>query len=398
MNWMSNTPLLAVILNGLPPYRLHVQRRLARELSGWRVHTLLTHEGSEISQTLQQDDAIGLVRFGQGESVAIQSAWHRQLAEWRKGGRIIRWLRENPPAAVLVSTYNDLGRLRIIRWCHRRQIPVFLAGDSNILLDYGTGVKALLKQKLMRWIIQRCTGLLPFGRLGRDYFLKYGAAPERIFYFPCEPDYSLFALPATAEQLAQARLKYSLSAGRRYLLYSGRLATEKRVDLLVAAFAAVATNRPDWDLVIAGDGPCRQQLQAQIARSGMALGERIHFLGMIAAPDELVLGYQLCEVLVLPSDYEPWGLVVNEAAAAGLALVCSDVVGAGHELLQDGINGRLFVHGREMELAAVLGEVTESVNQEKMKGQSREILQQWRKIADPVRGLEEALKSGGAIS
>jgi glycosyltransferase involved in cell wall biosynthesis len=63
-------------------------------------------------------------------------------------------------------------------------------------------------------------------------------------------------------------------------------------------------------------------------------------------------------VLALPSDYEPWALVINEAAAAGLPSVSSDVVGATAELVRNGVNGRLFPVGSRRGAERCLRDVT----------------------------------------
>jgi glycosyltransferase involved in cell wall biosynthesis len=98
-------------------------------------------------------------------------------------------------------------------------------------------------------------------------------------------------------------------------------------------------------------------------------------------------------VLVLPSDYEPWALVINEAAAAGLAIISSSVVGAAAEILRDGVNGRSFAPGDKDALAVAMLEVTDQSTLLKMKSASPGMLADWRRRGDPVQGLREALLS-----
>ncbi len=105
--------------------------------------------------------------------------------------------------------------------------------------------------------------------------------------------------------------------------------------------------------------------------------------------------YHACDVLVLPSDYEPWALVVNEAAASGLAIVCSDVVGAAADLLWEGKNGRAFRAGDGADLSRTLLEVTDPKNLERCKAGSAEVISAWRYDADPVAGFRAALASFG---
>src|SRR5439155_26838233 len=103
------------------------------------------------------------------------------------------------------------------------------------------------------------------------------------------------------------RRRFGLPAGRRRLVYAGRLAAVKRIDLLVDAFAALAADRPDWDLLVVGDGPLRDAL---VGRVPPAIRERVMWTGFV--DDQATIGalYHACDVLVLPSDLEPWGVVV----------------------------------------------------------------------------------------
>src|SRR5690606_22911919 len=102
----------------------------------------------------------------------------------------------------------------------------------------------------------KLTGLMPCGTYGQQYFDRYGGAEKPTFFVPHEPDYArIFAV--TDEQKDAVRAKYGVRAGRRYFVYSGRLAPVKRVDTLIDAFVQIAGERSEWDLLIIGDGDLR---------------------------------------------------------------------------------------------------------------------------------------------
>ena len=107
--------------------------------------------------------------------------------------------------------------------------------------------------------------------------------------------------------------------------------------------------------------------------------------------------YRLSDALVLPSDYEPWALVVNEAAAAGLAIVTSDVVGAAAALVRENRNGRTFPAGNLPALVRCLEDVTSPTSIDRYKSASLEVLAEWRQAADVVRGVRQALHFGGVL-
>jgi glycosyltransferase involved in cell wall biosynthesis len=390
---MGQRPIVAVINNVLTPYRLALHRRIVSELPRIELWSLFTHAEGDSRWPSRAPAEINAVEFGPGEPAVGLHGPRRPLHEWRKGGRIIRWLRDRGAAAVIVSGYNDPGRLRVLRWCHKHGVPVFLFGDSNIRDDdaRARGWRSWLKRQVLPRVFGWCDGMMPCGSRGVEYFARYGVGRDRVFLFPYEPDYAAIAA-VTPEQVTAARASFGLSPRRHHIIFSGRLADQKRVDLLVDAFAAVAPKRPEWNLVIAGTGPAEAALRARVPAD---FGSRVHWLGFIDDATTLTEVYKACDVLVLPSWFEPWGVVVNEAVASGLAVVASEAVGAAAELVRDGVNGRIFPVGDVAALRKCLCDVTSPNQCERMKAASAAVLADWRRLADPVHGLRLALAAAG---
>jgi glycosyltransferase involved in cell wall biosynthesis len=389
----TNPVKLAILLNSLPPYRAQVHRRVAREVAGVRLYTVLTHE-EDGRWAFAPTPELNVVNFGPGESCWSQGFTKQPVHEFRKGGRIIEWIRREGISAVIFAGYNDVGRLRILRWCHRHGVACFVSGDSNIRADVATGVKRWVKRRALSHVLRWATGVMPFGTRGRDYFQRYGVPRERIFFFPMEPDYDLItSLPP--ESIAAAAQKYGLEPGRQRLLFAGRIIPVKRADLLVDAFVSIAAARPEWDLVLLGDGELRGAVESRVPPQ---LAARVRFLGHASDMVSVAGVYRSCDVLVLPSDFEPWALVVNEAAAAGLAIVSTDVAGAVEDLVRDGVNGRLFPAGDMAALRECLLDVTDERKTDTMKAASPGVLAEWRRAGDPVVGVRAALRYAGVLT
>lgn len=385
----AGRPTVAVIANAQAPYRLHLHRRVAREIPEVKLCSVFTHGAGSFPWASSAPAEIAPVFFGEQDSVANQSNPLRAVHEWRKGGRIIRWMRDAGVRLVVLQGYNDMGRLRILWWCRKRNIPCLVWGDSNVrdddLISRG---KSMIKRALLPRLLKASSGVLACGSSGAAYFARYGVSRDRIHYFTYEPDYGLIQdLPA--ERIEAARHRFSLDGSRRRLAFSGRLVPIKRVDLLIDAFVAIAADRPEWDLIIIGDGPLRDSLAAAVPP---ALRQRVIWTGFLGEQAETSAVYRACDVLVLPSEREPWALVINEAAAAGLAIVSSSVPGAAVELVRDGVNGRIFPSGNSRALAECLLDVTSEPRLTAMKAASPLILDEWRRRADPVDGLRQVLR------
>ena len=379
---------LAIVCNSLPPYRLHAHRRFAAELEGVRLITINTHHDTARAWQVGSDPTINFVDVSGGDTMADKRGGTGALREWTRGKRIVDVLDREKIDAVIINGYNDLGRVRALQWCHRRGIPVFVWGDSNIASDHAAGVKKRVKAAWIRWLDRHVSGFFACGSLGRAYWESYGIAADRIFISPYEPDYRLIR-GLDDDAIAAAQRRYGLEPSRRSLVFSGRLVPVKRADLLIDAFNRLADDRPEWDLVIIGDGELREALQARVRPD---LNERVIWPGFLAEQREVSRIYRACDVLVLPSDYEPWALVVNEAAAAGLAIVASDVVGAAAELVAQGDNGFTFPAGDGEALLSALRRVTDPDRIDQYKAASSGVLADWQQRGDPVEGIRRALR------
>jgi glycosyltransferase involved in cell wall biosynthesis len=372
---------VAIIANSPTPYRTHLHRRLAAEIPEIELFSVFTHEAGIAAWDTALPPQIQPVYFGAGELSSRQAALTRIPHEWRKAGRIIRWMKQQQIRAIVIGGYNDVGRIRIISWARKHHIPSLLFGDSNILGDRATGWRRRVKQFVVPRVLKQCTAVLPCGTLGRQYFAKYGVPPERTFFFPYEPEYAIY----TADnQSAPPR-----SPGRKQIIFCARLIQVKRADLAIRAFAALAPELPDWDLAVAGEGPLQNDLQALVPND---LRTRVHWLGFVGESAKVAELFQQSDILVLPSDYEPWALVINEACASGLAIVCTNVVGAAAELVRDGVNGRLVPPNNLDALVSALRDVMQPENLSRMKAASLRVLEDWRHRGDPVDGLRQALQ------
>jgi glycosyltransferase involved in cell wall biosynthesis len=138
---------------------------------------------------------------------------------------------------------------------------------------------------------------------------------------------------------------------KKILLCVGRLSTEKKHQLLIAAFAMVARSAPDWTLRIIGEGELRDELEEQVRR--LNLEDRVQLPGTTSnIADE----YANAQLFVLPSSYESFGLATAEALMHGLpAIGFADCAGT-NELIRHNVNG-LLVSGvnRTEELTFALG-------------------------------------------
>ena len=136
-------------------------------------------------------------------------------------------------------------------------------------------------------------------------------------------------------------------------LFCGQMIARKGLDILLNAFQELGTNAR---LLLVGR---EAELPALLARLPAAVRDRITYAGF-QPPEELPRFFAQANVFVLPSRYDGWGVVVNQALGAGLPILCSDQVGAGRDLVRDGINGLRFRAGNVLALKEAMAGCLES--------------------------------------
>lgn len=173
------------------------------------------------------------------------------------------------------------------------------------------------------------------------------------------------------------RVAVGVQPSERVVLYVGRVAAEKRVDLLPEAIRGL----PNARLVIVGDGPFRSELQRRCA------GLPVHFTGYLKG-DDLATAYASADVFVFPSDTDTFGQVVQEAMASALPVVAARAGGA-LDLIHHGQNGYLFTPGVVSDLRSRLREVLGSDERRLAQGTlGRAIAEQrsWPRVMQELMG------------
>lgn len=179
-------------------------------------------------------------------------------------------------------------------------------------------------------------------------------------------------------------------------LYVGRLASEKNLFRLLAAFESYRNAGGTWNLKMVGTGPLRVDLQRRV--DGVAGVELIAWADYESLP-RLFWG---AGCVILPSTVEPWGLVVNEAMAAGLPVLVSRRCGCYPELCREGVNGLGFEPESVDAIRRALQQLSQlsDVQRREMGRMSESIiasfaLEAWATAFVRAAALEANAKTGG---
>lgn len=260
--------------------------------------------------------------------------------------------------------------LTVLAWTrlHRRVALVMM--DSK----YDDFPRHPLKEWAKRRVYGCFDGAIVAGRASREYAEFLGVTPEKILcgYDVIDNDY--FFKEAEKARQAEARLRESYQLPQNYFLCVSQLVEKKNISLLLEAYARYAggAGARAWSLVICGSGPLESQLKGEAQRLGI---DGVHFTGFVQIED-LPVYYGLARCSILASSHsEQWGLVVNEAMAAGLPVLVSQACGCAPELVQEGVNGYLFKPFDVGTMARLMREMSSgNLNLQAMGENSRRII------------------------
>jgi glycosyltransferase involved in cell wall biosynthesis len=250
---------------------------------------------------------------------------------------LFRCLDEIAPAVVCVNGWSLPGSAETLSWCARRRVPAVVFSDSTA----EDAPRRWWKESVKKRLLSVASSVLVAGRRHVEYVRKLGAPPERIFQGYDAVDNAYFEADADAARSARAVLRARFGLPERYFLACCRFEPKKNLSRLIEAYALyrVGAGPQPWSLVIAGDGSARESLESLADHLGVR--GAVFFAGARAYA-EMPAFYGLASAFIHASTTEQWGLVVNEAAAAGLPLLVSGRCGCAPELVDPGLSGFLF--------------------------------------------------------
>lgn len=261
-------------------------------------------------------------------------------------------------SSFLALLYARLFRKRLILWC-----------ESN---KYDQRYNHPLKEAYKRWFVKNCTEYIVPGRASFEYLTLLGADESKICTAPNAVDNDFFADACDKNRNSREVFKQSKGYPKEIILYVGRLIDKKGIFDLLKAFQLLSRNQLKLGLVLVGSGEGEEQYRKFCKEQNI---KNVFFAGFVHQ-DDLPAYYAASDVFVLPTHSEPWGLVLNEAMASSLPVVCSDAAGAACDLIVNGENGYTYKKGNIAELTEALSKTLNS-SKESFGMKSYEIIQNY---------------------
>ena len=237
------------------------------------------------------------------------------------------------PHAIAVAGWSAPESLVALEYGRKNGIPTVVMSESQA----DDAPRSWPREVLKKRIVSQFDAALVGGPSHADYIVGLGMPRDRVHLGYNAVDNNYFEREAERAKASQDQLRAQHKLPQSYLLASARFIRKKNLPNLVRAFAGARRINPSIpDLMILGDGPERANIE-EVIRSNEVTGV-VHLPGF-RGYDALPAIYALSEGFLHVSTTEQWGLVINEAMAAGVPVIASNTCGAARTVLADGVNG-----------------------------------------------------------
>ncbi|HXN21365.1 MAG TPA: glycosyltransferase [Candidatus Dormibacteraeota bacterium] len=295
-------------------------------------------------------------------------------------------------AVVLYTGYRCATFWITVAAALRTKTAVLFGTDAHQLqARNGQRWKARLKAWLWGWLFRLADVVIVPSSGSAHLMHSLGIPAERVVLTPYVVDNDWWVEQAARADRSAVRAAWNIPTAARVVLFCAKLQPWKRPLDLLHAFAQADV--PNAYLVYAGDGALRDEVEL-LART-LGIRDRVRMLGFVNQ-SKLPEVYSAADLLVLPSDYEPFAVVVNEAMLCRCPVVVSDRVGARYDLVKHGESGFVFPTGNVHALAELLNAALQDEPKlAKIRRAARHQLDCWsprENVAGTVEAIERAVR------
>ncbi|MFZ1548065.1 MAG: glycosyltransferase family 4 protein [Candidatus Nitrotoga sp.] len=293
--------------------------------------------------------------------------------------------------ALILHGHNYAVNLLALLSAKTAGVKVFMRGETHLGLQRSDFMQRI-RRPLMNLLYRACDCCLAIGAANHAFYRAMGVPEHKIVTVPYTVDNDRFIAAARLGDQERRDMLQRLGADtdQPVVLYASKFQRRKHPDDLLKAVALLRERGIRCTVLMVGSGEMRDELRQLVTQLNLS---DVHFTGFINQSD-LPRVYGASDIFVLPSENEPWGLIVNEVMCAALPVIIAEEVGCVRDLVYAGINGYTFPAKDPIALADCLEKLLSNPDQRKAMGrESLARICNWS-YRECHLGLKNALEDG----
>ncbi len=346
----KNDKKVLLLMNMISPYRIPIFNAISERGNFYFKVIALAEREKNREWKLSENK----IKF----DYQILPGWHwfiwgkkREIAIHLNRG-IFRRLLEYKPDVIITSGYDDLAYWQAFLYC-KIFGKKFILWNGTTLLSAGS-IKGI-RGRLKKIIIRGADRYIAYGTKAKEYLEYFGAKSERIFISTNTVDMECFGGRVVEFRNKDSFLRERKLYPKYLLLYIGQLINRKGIIQVLRALDILGDQEIGFYII--GSGPEENKLRDFCKEKKL---KNVFFEGF-KQQKELIKYYAFSDIFILPSFEEVWGLVVNEALASGIYVLCSKYAGASYDLIKEGWNGEIFDPNNIAEIVNLIKRVKENI-------------------------------------
>ena len=224
---------------------------------------------------------------------------------------------------ILVLGWNNLFYINAILYALKYKIKLILRVETNLLLKINP-IKRLNKKIILKNLFKKINYFLAIGILNKNFLLNHNVPKKKIYPGPYFVDNNFFS----------KKIKKKSKSKKKIVLFVGKLIQRKN-PFEFLNLAQMFLKNKKIQFIMIGDGILKKECQKFINKRRL---NNVSLIGFVNQT-QLKKYYQKSDLLIVPSYYETWGLVINEAFASNIPVICSENCGASKDLILNGKTG-----------------------------------------------------------
>jgi len=372
----------SVLITNIPnPYRVPLFNELSKQLKNDNIHLKIIFANKTYKRRLFQlneSDFQFDYTFLDNEAITVGNNNENTYFTY-KG--LYQQLKNENPDSIIVSGFSS-ATVKVFLYSLINRTPYIIWNGSIAKKGRKDSFIRTLQRKLLTHFAK---AFIAYGTKAKSYLMSIGAADEKVFIATNTVDTSFF-------ETATNECRQSIhNDGLNHFLYLGYLVPRKNVGLLIEIANELKQKRNDFCIDIIGDGESREQLELKV--KNLDLCEFVKFHGF-KQKNELPSYFANTKALLFQTDFDIWGLVLNEAMAAGVPCLSSANAGASFDLIQNNHNGFVVDYGNMADIIEKINFIIENPEKATEMGKrASEFMLANANVSVCAKGFVNAIKS-----